>query len=1268
MTSTSYKLPFYKTRVLICAMLFAAACLANVHAWTGGEVDFPGDGQGWDLGTTNSAKYTGPDGSTEWFRFTWTAGVDDADYNFKMVTGNNWGQDYGGNLIFPKNELALMYYQPLGDSASKLAGGVVSGKRYVFTAKDPGLANTFISVMELDNQPVNITGVSRDSGTGLITISLSATPSPQEKVYVRYTDTNWTYSQVVRAQVSGTSATATLPDMKDGRNYQWYVFTSTANPDKFHNGFATDSLTLAWNNNSGSNYTINGIERIADFTINGASGGYKTTKFFIDEIAGDSETLHVSATFNAGTPPSEVEVVTNLNRRDRAATDANADGIEDGILPPARDVAGQNDTHYYRAYPMSASGSTWTAALPVTKTGAYRATVRYRFSPAGTWYYYGNRDHAVVVSPTKTLEMTLYEINPLTAEATAGNQAGRSTFIDMLSAADGDNDGFDPVSLDYFNLIQANCLWFQPIHPTGGLGVETDPATGLPYVPGSPYATKDFFAVNPYLGSDNTESSAMAEFQSFVQKADDYAGSVGTINIMLDFVANHSAWDAVYGQGGVELGYTGDKNQKLPANWYSRATDYGQPATYFTNMGDKDIAVAPDRDDFGKWNDVADFHYGRYSALWRYSSDASKIPPPHKNEDDFMDWNSLSPEVIKLWRYLGHYPIYWLQQTGHPLANSTSGTDAQRLSADDTGIDALRCDFGQGLPNPLWEYIINRTRSAKWNFVFMAETLDGGEPGYRSNRVFDILNENMVFQFTQAHINNESDLQTAFENRQSTYRDGAILLNITSHDEVMPDDDPWVTASRYGAVSSLPGLPMTFYGQEKGIQYYWVDSGYNHPQLGLIGAGNDRFDYHDANNNFRQDFGEPGEGLSKSPALTGFNAFELNFGKYIPHFKKWNSMAVWTTPDSARLAEGMPQWHGRVNWARLNSPALKSANQKFLSTAGPANEKIFAVAKYQQASSSPAYSDVVLAFTNFLQHGSSHSAQSATYDLRGTGDELWNLLGLQNSPSRFYNVRNIASSDAFANLWQTARTGSDLYANGFFVSLGGGTVNPITNDGEIVQYLKIIDVTPPPSSAPLANYYQIGTQGTFTWASNAGAHDHITEWRISIGTTPGGNDIANNLVLPGTATSYTFTGSVGLTYYATLVPVSAAGVSGTPGQSDAGAPNPSSPTTAVRFLSADGDEDGDGQNNAAEDSAGTNPFDSTSVFKSIATTVIGSDVIITVATVPGKIYQLETSTTLLPGSWQNAGSPIQASGPTTQLPHPGGAGNFKRFYRARLVP
>jgi hypothetical protein len=149
-----------------------------------------------------------------------------------MATSNNWTQDYGGNLISPKNELAILYYQPVGDSAAKLSGGVTSGKRYIFIVKDPGLANTFISVMELSSAPVAITGVSRHAGKGLITINLNGTPSAEEKVYVRYKDGAWKYSQVIQATVTENSATATIPDIKNGKNDAWYVFTSTSAPEK----------------------------------------------------------------------------------------------------------------------------------------------------------------------------------------------------------------------------------------------------------------------------------------------------------------------------------------------------------------------------------------------------------------------------------------------------------------------------------------------------------------------------------------------------------------------------------------------------------------------------------------------------------------------------------------------------------------------------------------------------------------------------------------------------------------------------------------------------------------------------------------------------------------------------------------------------------------------------------------------------------------------------------------------------------------------------
>ena len=91
--------------------------------------------------------------------------------------------------------------------------------------------------------------------------------------------------------------------------------------------------------------------------------------------------------------------------------------------------------------------------------------------------------------------------------------------------------------------------------------------------------------------------------------------------------------------------------------------------------------------------------------------------------------------------------------------------------------DGLRCDFGQGLPPRCWEYIINVARSYKWNFVMMSESLDGDEVTYRSNRHFDILNENIVFSLRSA--GNKYDYISAFEDRRSQYDQGYFKQYIT---------------------------------------------------------------------------------------------------------------------------------------------------------------------------------------------------------------------------------------------------------------------------------------------------------------------------------------------------------------------------------------------------------------------------------------------------------------------------------------------------------
>lgn len=70
----------------------------------------------------------------------------------------------------------------------------------------------------------------------------------------------------------------------------------------------------------------------------------------------------------------------------------------------------------------------------------------------------------------------------------------------------------------------ADILWLMPIHPIG----EKNRKGSL----GSPYSVKDYYGVNPEFGS-------MEDIKSFVDKAHELG-----MFIILDWVANHTAWDS----------------------------------------------------------------------------------------------------------------------------------------------------------------------------------------------------------------------------------------------------------------------------------------------------------------------------------------------------------------------------------------------------------------------------------------------------------------------------------------------------------------------------------------------------------------------------------------------------------------------------------------------------------------------------------------------------------------------------------------------------
>ena len=754
---------------------------------------------------------------------------------------------------------------------------------------------------------------------------------------------------------------------------------------------------------------------------NEADGNYGLRRFYLDELVKDEAEITVK--FKPNASPNAVllspEVFTNLNRRDYAVMEED----------PSVVTTSSSDT-YYRAYPMTgpdASGY-YSKTLKVNRCGAYRLQVRYKLSGVnnGNYIYYTDhaqrRDCAIVVSPKKALNLTMYEVNPSVVEAKDATESGRSTFLDLVETG-GYNGRPDVLNQGHYSTLGINMIWLQPIHPIG--------QEGQTFSPGSPYAVRDYWSVNPSLGRSNTSGNALSEFQTFVSQMD--AWNVG---VMMDGTFNHCAPDAIMGQGAVDLGLpysAGSKIREANYRWFAKE---GYPGQVAGNISE--IAIAPDRNDFGNWTDVREFFFGSYDALVKAKgtyNPTTTTYPDNANRQEFLlerdEFAGHTPTTREVWQYFSYYPIYWLEKTGHPKGTPKSQSYK--------GIDGLRCDFAQGLPSQFWEYTINKTRSLKWDFLFMAESLDGFKEvngnkrhgvGYRSARHFDILNENSVFYWRGDFFGYDPNGGAGTPKTPTTYNtwknfddrrqafDGVTLLNnLVSHDEVLPHNDPYRILYAYAQVAAIDGTPMILYGQEGGLQNSKTGYAASEANFGTINA----------NRNFAN--------------------YETNFGKVIPNFKSWNHMTnLWASRDWT-----VQDLYGRINRARLNSPALRSPNVYFLSTtAGGYSDNVFAVAKYQQGDLNAGQQDVVFAFVNnrltnsFMPNNSS----AATFSVNATNSSGANWFGIQSSKT--YNVRDLLSTNTNSFVWSTARTGTDLLANGLYVGL--------PYEGRQAHYLKLVEV------------------------------------------------------------------------------------------------------------------------------------------------------------------------------------------------------------------
>ena len=190
-----------------------------------------------------------------------------------------------------------------------------------------------------------------------------------------------------------------------------------------------------------------------------------------------------------------------------------------------------------------------------------------------------------------------------------------------------------------------------------------------------------------------------------------------------------------------------------------------------------------------------------------------------------------------------------------------------------------------------------------------------------------------------------------------------------------------------------------------------------------------------------------------------------------------------------------------------------------------------------------------------------NNPQTGNFDVNITQNGS-NLFGIQ--PDRIYNVRNISAYTAIdpnrRNYWlwnggSGGIAGSNILANGVFVSL-----NPVptsnagwTNAPFEAQYLKLYDVTPPPTpSAPgvgTTNNYVFTNVVTFTWPAVNDPEGGVSGYYVIVGTTPGGSDVFSGIVA---GTSLTVTNSFGVHLYAEVSAINNAGIQGAASASSAG--------------------------------------------------------------------------------------------------------------------
>jgi len=311
--------------------------------------------------------------------------------------------------------------------------------------------------------------------------------------------------------------------------------------------------------------------------------------------------------------------------------------------------------------------------------------------------------------------------------------------------------------------LGVDVIWLMPIHPIGELnrkggengehGIVEPGSSSL----GSPYSVQDYMALNPDFGT-------MEDLDAFVANAHDYG-----MKVILDWVANHTSFDAVWAMDSVASGYylrspEGELQHPENTDWTDVAQldwDNGEANGLYDAMEEAMLFWVRDHNVDGYRCDVA----GKVpTAFWnRVRRSLEEVEPevfmlaeaeePEHHERAFdasyaWEFHHLTNELVKgeknaddireyLNREAERFPssAYRMTFTSNHDENSWNGTTAERYGEAHRSM-AVLCGTAFGMP---LIYGGQESEMDKRLRFFEKDTVPWGD--YRALSFYRILND-----------------------------------------------------------------------------------------------------------------------------------------------------------------------------------------------------------------------------------------------------------------------------------------------------------------------------------------------------------------------------------------------------------------------------------------------------------------------------------------------------------------------------------------------